>query len=80
MSELSRSREIAPLPASMVEWAGQWRSMNADPAKAFVLRHIGQIVASGHAEWRPLENGDVELRLQTGEVFLLAETTIGRVL
>jgi hypothetical protein len=44
----------------------------SDPAKALVMIHIGQFVRDGHAEWTMLDNGDVELRLFSGEVFLLA--------
>jgi hypothetical protein len=31
--------------------------------------HIGQCVRDGHAEWTTLDNGDVELRFFSGEVF-----------
>ena len=52
----------------------------ADPAKALVMSHIGQLVSDGYAEWSLLDNGDVELRFLSGEVFLLADTTITRVI
>jgi hypothetical protein len=52
----------------------------ADPAKALVISHIGQFVSDGYAEWSLLDNGDVELRFLSGEVFLLADTTITRVI
>jgi hypothetical protein len=51
-----------------------------DPAKALVMAHIGQFVRDGHAEWTTLDNGDVELRLFSGEVFLLADATMTRVM
>jgi hypothetical protein len=52
----------------------------ADPAKALVMSYIGQFVSDGYAEWSLLDNGDVELRFLSGEVFLLADTTITRVI
>ena len=51
-----------------------------DPAKALVMSHIGQLVSDGYAEWSLLDNGDVELRFLSGEVFVLADTTITRVI
>ena len=51
-----------------------------DPAKALVMTHIAQFVSDGYAECSLLENGDVELRFLSGEVFLLADTTITRVI
>jgi len=50
----------------------------ANPAKARVLTYIGQVVASGHAQWDLLDNGDIELCFNTGEKFLLAEAAITR--
>jgi hypothetical protein len=52
--------------------------LQADPAKALVMKYIGQLVADGFAEWDMLDNGDVQLRFNTGETFLLAETVIIR--
>jgi hypothetical protein len=52
----------------------------ADPAKALVMTYLGQLVGDGYAEWHMLDNGDVELRFYTGEVFLLADTTILRII
>lgn len=51
-----------------------------DPAKALVMIHIGQFVRDGHAEWTTLDNDDVELRFFSGEVFLLADPTMTRVM
>jgi hypothetical protein len=50
-----------------------------DPAKALVMIHIGQFVRDGRAEWTLLDNGDIELRFFSGEVFLLADATMTRV-
>ena len=51
-----------------------------DPTKALVMTHIGQFVYDGYAEWIMLDNGDVELRFCSGEVFLLADATMTRVM
>jgi hypothetical protein len=51
----------------------------ADPAKALVVSYIGQLVGDGYAEWSLLDNGDVELRFFSGEVLLLADSSIARV-
>jgi hypothetical protein len=50
----------------------------ADPAKALVMKYIGQLVADGFAEWDINNNGDIQLRFHTGETFLLKETVIVR--
>lgn len=49
-----------------------------DRAKALVMRHIGQLVADGMAEWHRPDNGDIQLRFHTGETLLLTETAIVR--
>ena len=49
-----------------------------DPAKALVIKYIGQLVAEGFAEWDRLDAGDVRLRFNTGETVLLTETGIVR--
>jgi hypothetical protein len=54
-------------------------AIHADPMKALVMKYIGQLVAVGHAQWEMLENGGVQLRCRTGEIFLLEETVIVRV-
>jgi hypothetical protein len=53
--------------------------IHADPMKPLVMKYIGQLVAAGHAEWETRENGSVQLRCRTGEIFLLGETMILRV-
>lgn len=50
----------------------------ADPAKALVIASISELVSHGDAEWRTLLSGDVELRLATGEVFLLGDRSVTR--
>jgi hypothetical protein len=53
--------------------------VETNPAKAIVMTHLRRLVVDGHAEWDRRENGDIHLRLQTGEAFLLAHTTITRI-
>jgi hypothetical protein len=53
--------------------------VEADPAKALVMTHLRRLVVDGHAEWDRRDNGVIHLRLQTGETFLLADTTITRI-
>jgi hypothetical protein len=50
----------------------------SDPAKAFILRCAGQLVASGDAHSITLDNGDIELSLNSGETFLLGERAVIR--
>jgi hypothetical protein len=50
--------------------------VDTNSARALVMSHIRQLVADGHAEWDRRENGDIHLRLQTGETFLLADMII----
>jgi hypothetical protein len=52
---------------------------HADPAKALVMRYVSQLVADGYADWDVLEDGTVQLRCRTGEIFLLAKTMIIRI-
>jgi hypothetical protein len=40
---------------------------------------VGLLVSEGHAEWRMLGGGDVELRLPTGETFRLGESALTRI-
>ncbi len=51
----------------------------SDPAKTLVMTHIGQFVRDGYADWAMLDNGDVELRFFSGEIYLLADATMTRV-
>jgi hypothetical protein len=47
--------------------------------KATVMDAIRRIVNGGVAELTPLANGDVELKLHSGEIFHLGEVAITRV-
>jgi hypothetical protein len=42
------------------------------------MKRVGRFVTDGYAEWDVLDNGDIQLRFNTGETFLLAETVIVR--
>jgi hypothetical protein len=71
----TRRRRLCGTKATPDAIAGLFR---ADPAKALVMKYIGQLVGSGFAEWDMFDNGDIQLRFNTGETFLLAETVIIR--
>jgi hypothetical protein len=51
---------------------------HGDSAKTHVMKHIDQLVASGFAVLDMLDDGDIQLRLHTGEMFLLKETVMLR--
>jgi hypothetical protein len=67
---------ICGTPATRDSLRGHFET---DAAKALVMSHIGQLVRDGDAEWSRLANGDVELRLLSGEIFLLADNSITRI-
>jgi hypothetical protein len=52
--------------------------LSADRAKALVMAAISELVSRGHARWRTLQSGDVEVRLASGEVFLLGGQSVTR--
>jgi hypothetical protein len=43
-----------------------------------VIAYVKQLVDGGKAAWRRLSNGDIELCLASGELFLLGEENITR--
>ena len=47
-------------------------------AKSLVMTAIGELVDGGKAEWNLTTSGEIELRLFTGEVFLLGEFSVAR--
>jgi len=49
-----------------------------NPDKALVMARIGQLVANGFAAWERRDNGEIEVSFASGEIYLLAETTILR--
>ncbi|WP_246707397.1 hypothetical protein [Mesorhizobium sp. NZP2077] len=48
-------------------------------AKSQVFAAIGELVDDGKAEWRRTASGEIELRLLSGEVFVLGEVSVTRV-
>jgi hypothetical protein len=46
--------------------------------KARVIKYIEQLVVDGFAQWKMLDEGDIQLRFATGETFLLKESGIVR--
>jgi hypothetical protein len=44
-----------------------------------VIAHFWQLAADGLAEWNPMQDGNVELRLSTGEAFLLGNASVTRI-
>ncbi|TGV13511.1 hypothetical protein EN816_16650 [Mesorhizobium sp. M8A.F.Ca.ET.173.01.1.1] len=50
-----------------------------EDAKALVMAAIGTLVEDGKAEWSRMATGEIELRLVSGEVFVLGEMSVTRV-
>jgi hypothetical protein len=46
--------------------------------RALVMKYIEQLVVDGFAQWKMLDEGDIQLRFATGETFLLKESVIVR--
>jgi hypothetical protein len=65
----TRAGRDAVLPESAV----------ADPDKARVIACFRDLVDRGHAQWRTLDDGSIELRLNSGETYLLGPKTIARI-
>jgi hypothetical protein len=62
--------ETAPYGEAGMPWS--------DSDKAVVIAYVKQLVDGGKAAWRRLSNGDIELCLASGELFLLGEENITR--
>ncbi|MER9948448.1 hypothetical protein [Mesorhizobium sp. M0047] len=54
-------------------------SRRIQEAKSRVMAVIGTLVDDGRAEWSRTATGEIELRLWTGEVFVLGEIFVTRV-
>ncbi|TPL52347.1 hypothetical protein FJ942_21945 [Mesorhizobium sp. B2-4-2] len=48
-------------------------------ARSLVMAALGELVESGKAEWSRGATGEIELRLLSGEVFLLGEVAVIRI-
>ncbi|MFD1983942.1 hypothetical protein ACFSOZ_14885 [Mesorhizobium newzealandense] len=57
---------------------GAAASPRPQDAKSLVMTAIGELVDGGKAEWSRTATGEIELRLLTGEVFLLGELSVTR--
>jgi hypothetical protein len=51
----------------------------SDLAKVKMMCHFRKLVADGFAEWQTPDCGTVHLRLNTGETYLLQQSTIKRI-
>lgn len=51
----------------------------SDIAKALVMGQVAQFVGAGLAQWNELNNGDIEVRFMSGELFHFGKTSIVRV-
>jgi hypothetical protein len=50
----------------------------SDSDKAVMIAYVKQLVDGGKAAWRRLSNGDIELCLASGGLYLLGEENITR--
>lgn len=73
-AQLVLAKEFQPEPPKAWPACGY-----ADADKALVMNRIGDLIRQGEAEWGWLADGDIELRLSSGAVFYLRETTIERI-
>ena len=76
MRTMARSSEGSTDATSQTQAAG---SRRAPAAKSLVMATIGALVDDGKAEWNRTATGEIELRLLTGEVFLLGDVFVTRV-
>lgn len=53
--------------------------VDSEDAKSMVMAAIGELVDGGQAEWSRTATGEVELRLISGEVFVLGDVSVTRV-
>jgi hypothetical protein len=51
----------------------------AEAVKAQAMAHFRGLVAGGLAEWQTLDDGTVQLSLNTGEIYLLKKSDITRI-
>ncbi|WP_232375773.1 hypothetical protein [Mesorhizobium comanense] len=54
-------------------------AVDLEDAKSRILAAIGELVDEGKAEWHRTGTGEIELRLVSGEVFVLGEVSVTRV-
>lgn len=49
-----------------------------DPDKLLVMRYISELFDAGFVELEAHDNGEVEARFMSGEIYLLSQTTLIR--
>ncbi|MBZ9797715.1 hypothetical protein [Mesorhizobium sp. ES1-4] len=54
-------------------------AVGQEKAKALVMAAIGALVEDGKAEWNRTATGEIEMRLMSGEVFVLGEVSVTRI-
>lgn len=59
--------------------AANGAAVSREDAKSRVLAAISELVDDGKAEWSRGESGEIELRLISGEVFVLGDVAVTRV-
>ena len=62
--------ETAPYGEADTAWS--------DSDRAVVIAYVEQLVDGGKASWRRLPNGNIELCLASGELFVLGKDNITR--
>lgn len=63
-------------PRDTQDWLAAFA--NDDPEKKLVLTYITRLVTDGYAEVTTQRNGEIEVRFASGEIYLLAESSILR--
>jgi hypothetical protein len=61
-----------------IEACGTASAHPQDLAKVEIFAFLSQLAEVGQASLSPLENGEIEVRFITGEIFLLGASTITR--
>ncbi|RUV33941.1 hypothetical protein EOB49_28095 [Mesorhizobium sp. M7A.F.Ca.MR.148.00.0.0] len=75
MRAMARSHDSVTNRTARTAAAGK----RAEKAKSQVMAAIGGLVDEGRAEWNHTATGEIELRLLSGEVFVLGEVSVTRV-
>lgn len=74
-----RAMARSPTTDANIQTRNAVASRRTPDAKSQVMAAIGRLVDGGKAEWSRTATGDIELRLLSGEVFVLGEITVTRV-
>lgn len=77
---MSHAQEPVPVTAFRAEPPEAWPdAVWADRDKALVMRLVGDLVASGAADWGWLAGGAIALHLRSAPVFHLRECEVERI-